>query len=304
MTELRIPIGRHARRIFWTVVVGAVTLLIVARFLVVPHLSGEPIPSVTQVVNESLGNILATVIAATVLSTVVVWLTRPAKRPTDLLVIHPKDISPTLERNLGEARSWWYSGTTGRWNRARVVPELAARAKSLGSSCEVILSILDPREESICSVYGAYRSSVRTGSSNTWSLTDVQRELYATILVAAEFDQSTLLTVKVNLRQATSIFRVDSSEVALVATREDPKEPALVCEQGTYFFDAFRQDMIFERSQGTDLVFDDVSIDLATLDVPGARALLAKLGFSTPDLDDDDKIAAILQEARKRDNPY
>ncbi|MGH2989726.1 MAG: hypothetical protein ACRDMA_07655 [Solirubrobacterales bacterium] len=164
---------------------------------------------------------------------------------------------------------------------------------------------MDPREENACRAYGEYRRGVRTGREKDWSLAGVRRDLYATIVAAAVFnDEYPLLNVAVNLKKSTSILRVDSSDQGLVITREDPAEPGLVCEAGSYFFDAFRQNMVFERSQGVDLPLQRNGLTFEALDVPTVRALLRKLGFNTPEVSDDSAITAIVNEARTLVNPY
>jgi hypothetical protein len=280
-------------------------LLVLTRFFIVPWLSGEATPSLADVIDQSLADMLATVVAATVLSAIVVWFTRPSKRPTELTVVHPKDIRPRLKQQLSDARTWWYSGSAGRWNRARVLPELAEKARQTNTSCDVVLSILDPRAEAACLAYAEYRRGVRTGADRDWTIEAVRRDLYATIVAAAVFnDEYPLLSVAVNLKKSTSILRVDSSDQGLVITREDPKEPGLVCEAGSYFFDTFRQNMVFERSQGDDLRLEPSGLRFESLDVAATRVLLEKLGFDTPELTDDSAVGAIVDEAKSRDSPY
>lgn len=304
MTELRIPLGRYTRRIFWTVVGSACLLLIVTRFLIVPLVFGSERVDAAVAVDQSLGDIFATVIAATVLSGVVLWLTRPSKKSTDLVVVHPRDIRPTLEQNLKRTRSWWYSGSVGRWNRARVLPELAAASRRTNVAHNVTLSILDPRDEAACAAYATYRRGVRTGQDADWSSARVRCDLLATIVAAAVMsDEHPLLDIRIILKRSSSILRVDASDEQLILTREDPNEPALVCDQGSYFYDAFRQNLVFEQSQGKVLTFSPHGATLAALDSEQAQAILDSLGFEASSFDPGE-LQTIIDMAKSDAHPY
>ncbi|MGH2618179.1 MAG: hypothetical protein ACRDJC_23370, partial [Thermomicrobiales bacterium] len=170
MTELRIPIGRYARRVFWTVVVSACLVLVVARFFLVPWLTNRDMPSAAEVADQSLGDILATVIAATVLSAVVIWLTRPAKHPTDLMVVHPKDISPRLEHHLAGAVAGGSAAPQGdgtaRASSQSSVRRLGARTRLATSSFRSWTRARKTRAVRTVSIDGEFGPGVRrTGAS-------------------------------------------------------------------------------------------------------------------------------------------
>jgi hypothetical protein len=309
MPELRIPVGRHARRVFWSVVIGACVVLLVARFFAIPALFDAKTPAISDVLDQSLGDIISTVLAATVLSAVVLWLSAPSRKPSDLTVVHPKDIGPKLEEHLSTTRTWTYSGSVGRWNRARAMPELARHARESNSGRDVLLQILDPREERACHAYAEYRRGVRTGTGTRdedWTIRRVRRDIYATIVAAAALaHREPLLRVRIALKPWTSVFRFDASDRRIVITREDPKEPGLVCETGTYFYDAFREGMRFELDQAVELQLpQDGHLQFETLSVGAVRTFLHNLGLGLPDLESDGEVELIIAEAKSGLHPY
>ncbi|HEU5063625.1 MAG TPA: hypothetical protein VFT79_10820 [Solirubrobacterales bacterium] len=308
MSELRIPLGGYARRIFWTVVGGACVLLILIRLWVLPSVVGSnPRESsgIPGVIDQSLGDILSTVIAATILSGVVVWLTRPSKKPTDLAVVHPKDIRTTLERNLKDTQSWTYSGSVGRWNRARVLPELAAATRRTNLSHSIVLTILDPWDKEACEAYATYRRGVRTGQGGDWSPGRVRCDLLATIVKAAVLcAENPLLDIRIALRRSSSILRVDASDKQLIITREDPSDPGIVCDRGTYFYDAFRQNMEFERKQAKAIiVFPPRRGDWEELTVDKTKELLNAHDLKGDQLSQSE-LESITAMAQSDDHPY
>jgi hypothetical protein len=286
-------------------VIGGCLLLALLRFIIVPLIFGSRTPSLAEVTDETLGNVIATALAAAVLSAIVLWLTAPSRTSTELQVVHPKDIRHRLEQHFSSTRSWWFSGSAGRYNRARVLPELAKASRAANASREVVLLLLDPVNEPLCNTYAEFRRGVRTGKDGDWTVQRVRRDIYATVLAACVCSHSDpLLTVRVAIKQGASIFRSDLSDEQLVITREDPTEPALVCLRGSYFYEAFFEQMKYELRQARELDIAGNSIAEDSLDRARARHLLSELGLATQQALSDDELDAILEEVRSGRHPY
>lgn len=304
MSEIRIPIGKYARRVFWSLVIGCCLLLVGIRFFVLPWLFASGSVDVEAALDQVVVDLLATVIAATVLGGAVVWLTRPSKKSTELRVVHPRDLRSLFEENLKGATSWMYSGSVGRWNRARVMPEMAAASRATNLSRSIIVNILDPRDADACAAYARYRSAVRTGRGEDWSVTRVRCDLLATIVKAAVLcDQNPLLDIRIALKRSSAILRVDVSDEQLVMTREDPSEPGLVCDRGSYFYDALCENIKFERSQAHLITLAPRDGDLANLTPEKTGRLLAELGLDCGGLSEQD-LRSITEWALSDDHPY
>lgn len=305
MPELRIPIGRYARRIFWAVVGGAIGLIVLARFVLIPRLFDTPTPSVSTLLDESLGNIFSTVVAATVLSGIILWLVAPSKKRADLDVVHPKDIGVLLKRALRDARSWHYSGSTARWNRSDVLPTLAAAARQTNSTRSCRLIIMDPKNEVICRAYGDYRSGLRTGRGNTWDLWNVRKDICTTVVLAAIHESNEpLLDIHLFVKSGSPVYRIDASDKHLILTREDPAEPALACEADTHFFDAFMESVNFDARQAREVELWGQAPAGDELDRDAVRQILATADLDLPELADNNFIDSVIDEARKPLNPY
>lgn len=304
MGELQIPVSGHAKRVFFLVVGGSLVLIVLVRFLLIPVIFDTPFPSVAEVLNESLGDVFATVVAATVLGAVVVWASAPSAKRTDLHVLHPKDIGRTLEQALVGARSWHYDGSTGRWNLSNVLPALAAAARQTSSTRSCRLLIMDPRSESLCKTYADFRRGLRSGKAREWSIREVRVDLCATIVGAAILShEEPLLDVRVFLKTMSPVFRIDASDHRLVLTREDKSEPGLTCEAETHFFDAFMETVNFDGQQAVELNIGDAYSGY-TQDHIAVRTILENLDLRLGELEDREFLERVLKAAREPANPY
>lgn len=305
MPDLRIPLGRHARRAFFTIVLLGVIALIAVRFWVIPGFSDQPRPSVAEVLDDSLGDILATVVSATVLSGIFYFYVRPTKKRAELDVVHPKDIGPNLTSALRTARSWHYDGSTGRWNRSKMLPALAEAARSTSSLRSCRLLIIDPTNERLCEKYGEYRRGVRTGDSGDWSVGGVRADLCATIVISALFQtREPLLNVEVFLKPLSPVYRVDASDQRVMLTREDPMEPGLECRAETHFFDAFMQGVNFNADQARQIKLWKGMPREGPVSAEDVRACLAEADFDFPELQQDDFIGKVLAKVNEPKSPY
>jgi hypothetical protein len=305
MPDLRIPVGRYARRIFWTVIGAGIALIILTRFLLIPQIAGTTTPSVSSVLDESLGNIFATVVSATLLGGIVLWLIAPSKKRADLDIVHPKDVSPELSRALANTRSWHYDGSTARWNRAVALPQLADQARLTGSSRTCRLLIIDPDNQRICKAYMEYRKGVRSGSVGNWDLKTVRSDLCATILLACIYDATeSLLDIQLFVKSSSPVYRIDASDGSLILTREDPAEPALACSADTHFYAAFMESINFDARQSRRVTLWNDAPSISELDHQAARRILEVAGIALPEVADDAFVDSILQKVTEPKDPY
>jgi hypothetical protein len=132
----------------------------------------------------------------------------------------------------------------------------------------------------------------------------VRAELLATIVAAYAWrSKEPLLELTVALHRNISLFRVDMSSSLLLITKEDSREPALRCDAGTFFYNAYRQDLRMSRDQA-DILPDSVLFDHKQKHAKqNVAKLINDLGLETLKLSD-----SILEDIVKRvedgTNPY
>jgi hypothetical protein len=131
----------------------------------------------------------------------------------------------------------------------------------------------------------------------------VRLELLSTIVSAFIWKtEQPLLKIKIALKDQFSLFRIDLSETRAILTREDPKEPAILYEKGTFFYNAYYQDLIqaFEQSTQVDMTKGFVVEKQMTTE--RLRDLLTEIQLYK-EIDDND-ITEIQRLIKDKSNPY
>lgn len=112
----------------------------------------------------------------------------------------------------------------------------------------------------------------------------------------------TLLRVNIALLNYVTVFRIDLSSNLAIITKEDPKEPALRCDNGTAIYNSYREDLLLTFEQGDKL--PDVEIpSRLELTADRLQKLLGDLGFNSIELTDDE-LKQIITMALGQENPY
>ena len=294
------------RRLFFLTSGLALVALFTIRFLVVPWLAGTPVPRLTTVVENTLDSLTVAVAASIALGALLYWLGAAGHAPAEMRVMEPREIAETLEAAIEGTSEWWYRGHTGRHLRSVTLPVLARRARGRNQTITVSLQVLDPSDDATCQYYAEYRRGLRTAAGDAdWTRERVRSELYATILSAYAWSaREPLLDFTIAVHRNVSVYRIDLSSRLAIITKEDPREPALRCDAGTFFHGSYREDLKMARQQGTEL---DRRVRHGTLEeatVESVRTLMKDISLSTPSLSEDLFVNSIIYLARRAENPY
>ncbi len=286
---------------YWSSGVFAVLILLI-RFFVLPATTA---PTFLSVIAGALDVVFGALVGSVAVTSLILWLTPPPKQRGVIDVVFPFRIEQTLEEASGLTDEWWYRGHSGRHFRAVTLPRMATRARSANVTKKVVVQILDPTQESVCEYYASYRRSLRSAPRDRlWTLERVRRELYATIVSTyARKAQEPLLDITVALIDRVSLFRVDLSTRLAIITKEDPQEPALRFDQGTLFYDSYKEDLRLSLQQARALPNGVVGAPLAQLQQGNVADLLQRLGIRSPTITDED-IREIIGLVNKSENPY
>jgi hypothetical protein len=298
-----LPSGARSRRVFITLVLLGCVVLGLLRFLAVPAVFGSERPGVASVLDTTLGDVIATALAATILGWLLLKLFPPPPRPAIVENVQAHEIGGRLDAAFQSSKRWWYDGSTGRFQRAATLPQMARWARKDGTSREVTVVILDPMDEDLCLRYANYRQALQDGGTE-WTLNRVRTDIYATLLACAFFNQKSPLAVTAALKSTMSILRYDLSDAELVITKEGARDPAIACPRSSYHYDAYSETLRWslKQARGIDLsrpIVPEQGFDLAT-----AREALAAMEIYAPMLDDDPTLTAILELSRSGVHPY
>jgi hypothetical protein len=299
-----LPSGPQTRKTFIVIVVLGCIALGLVRFLIAPELFDSEPPGVGDVIDETLGNIIATALAGTALAWLILKLFPQPKRPAVVTSVAAHEIGTLLESALPTTKRWWFDGSTGRYQRAKTLPELGRLARTDGTSREVTIVILDPLNETLCRRYANYRRGLLSGRGREWTVESVRRDLYATLLAACVYSDTEPLTVTVGLKQTMSILRYDLSDTRLVITKEGRADPAICCPSGSFYFDAYLEDLRWALKQTRHVDVTTVSVPTDGFDRASARAAFRAMDVYTDLLDQDSVVDQVLAEAASRVHPY
>jgi hypothetical protein len=249
--------------------------------------------------------LLAAVVAAFGIALILQWIIPPPVKTARMEVVEPFRIRETLQEALIKTNEWWYRGQTGRHFRSMTLPKLASDARNENASKNVYLFILDPTCVETCERYALYRQSIRSAKKDkVWTAERTRMELNATIVSAYSWKaREPLLEVTVGLTPIVPLFRYDFSSRLALITREDPQEPALRCDENTFFYRAFREDLRMSLQQSRILPSNVKFCSLDQTTVENTRELLISLGLGDQDLSDD-SVKEIVSLTRRAENPY
>lgn len=153
-------------------------------------------------------------------------------------------------------------------------------------------------------MYADYRRRLRTATRDLpWTAERVSKELYATVLSAYVWkEHEPALEISVALHHTVSLFRIDLSSRLAIITKEDPKEPALRYDAGTFFYTSYREELRMTRAQAPVLERARIgSFDQLT--VENVRPFFLQLGLLR-DGTTDEFLQEVIDLARRAENPY
>jgi hypothetical protein len=299
-----LPEGERTRQVFISLVLAGCVVLGVIRFLVVPGVFGSHPPSLAGVLDATLGDVIATALAATALGWLLLKLLPPPSRPAIVENVPAHEIDGLLASALPAAKRWWYDGSTGRYQRATTLPEMGQLGRLEGGRREVRILILDPCDKDLCLRYAEYRQGLQSAKGQRWTLERVRGDLYATVLAALAYSRSEPLDVSVAVKRTMSSLRYDLSDSRLVITREGRSDPAISCPDGSFYYEAYRSDLLLAFAQARPVALMSAEMPAAGFDRASARAALGAMGLDTSTLQDDALVDRIIVDASSREHPY
>lgn len=296
---------RQYRQIFYVVVLLLAAILILLRYFVIPLWDQSLSLTAASLLARLFEALLASLAVTVAIGSFLFWLTPDIMKISVVEVIEPREIGPLLESAMPTTQMWWYKGGTGRYLRAKTIPNIAKHARTASLSREINVLILDPTNTDLCEAYANYRRSLKSAreEKSPWTFERVQRELYATILfVAATRSAEPLLRMTLSLTQHLSSFRFDLSSEYVIVTKEDKTAPAVRCDKGTYFYNSYFDEMVLIQRMAKPVTLPRTISPLATITRDEVRSFFATSGCSF-DLDDS-AVDGIIALARASKSPY
>ena len=268
--------SKYQKRLFFGSAFLAFASLVITRFFLIPYLSGKPVEGILIIINAVLDNFLAALITSISVTLLLLWLTPPSAELAVMEVIDSPRIAEVLKQGRDRVTEYWYKGNTGRYVRSVVLPNLAKEARLENATKNVFLIVLDPLNDNACEYYALFRKRLRSAvKDKPWTGLRVQLELYSTIVSTYAWKaQEPSLNVTVALVDVMSLFRIDFSSRLAVITREDERQPALMCEANTLFYKSYREDLFISLQQARVLPNNVIGVPLQHLDLNNTKKLI------------------------------
>ena len=294
------------RKLFYTITLLVILVLFIIRFYVISQWGRLPDGNYSDsanIANSIVDNLIASFFVTIVVGSFYFWL---------LSIGHEQKVemiaSNLIEEELSKSRFntefWYFSGSTGRYTRAKSIPEIAKMSRAQNSRKFFTIVVLNPDDKVLCYNYADYRAGLKTAkNSSEWTELNVRKECYATILACAVWKtKEPLIEINLGLTNCYSLFRIDMGKSSVIVTRENPQEPAIVAYEGMSLYKFYKDEFyqIYRQSKHLNLLQRFVAFE--SLTVVNVKELFNGLNFSN-DLTDDD-ITSIIEKAKKSQNPY
>jgi hypothetical protein len=299
----RILSNTHYRRAFFIICILVIISALLVRYLWLPRFDPSLSLHGVQLLASIIEKLLVSFVVTIMIGFFLFWLEPGATREPSMSEVDPKEISSLLSSAIQSTEKWWFRGGTGRYLRAVTLPKIAETTQSTSSTKELHVQLIDPTELTVCKEYAAYRSGIRSANNEAepWTQERVRKEVYATLIClflrATEYP---LLNVRITLLPSFSSFRIDLSSRYVILTKEDSQAPGVRCDYGSYFYDAYRDDLVLTAKQGRSI---SVTPLYSEPTVESVRQNFAALKLVGDDVHDD-LLRRAIETARASRNPY
>lgn len=299
--------SRQSKKLFFILVLVALIALFCIRHIAWPLLEGKEM-ALKPAIEEILDTLFATIVVTVGLALFFVWLAPRKAREAKMEVLLPHDINKYHLQSRADTKEWWYNGGSGRYTRDVTLPYLAESCKSENRTINVRIQILDPNNEDLCQIYADYRNNLSSVHTHI-TTSEVRCDLLATIFAACFWKmKQPLLNIEIYLKNHFSLFRTEFSDNMVLVTREDPRDPGIVYQRGTFFYQAYYNDLVQGSKQDTIVSMQRGSCPSIRAETPNKinketiRQVIASLNISFTITDEElDRIHYFIQN---KTTPY
>ena len=291
------------RKNFYIIIFLSLIVIFCLRYFVIPFIIGDGIVLDHKTVYDVLDKLFTSTIVTISLGGFLFWLTPKNKLNAQIKILQPIEIGSAFEHARYETEKWWFSGGSGKFTRSVTLPTLSTMARNKNKSIEIVVQIMNPHNSAVCKSYVSYRNGLRSGKYNKKTLKSVQVDLISTIVSVYTWkSEQALLNIQLGLRDNFSLFRIDISSNKAIITKEDPLEPAILYDNGTFFYEAYCEEIKQSYSQIKKLDTNIAFVGLEEINEQNIKELLMKLNLY--ELVEDKDLKTIIENVKTTENPY
>jgi hypothetical protein len=204
-----------------------------------------------------------------------------------------QDIGNKLEDLLERSTTWSFRGGSGRWLRRATLPRLA---RVLDRGAPVIVHLLDPRDERLCSEYAWYRANQRHPSDVRHDEDDprtIQADILSSIYAVAWHAATSRVEGVVVLVRVFTPLRYDVGDDGLMVTVADRAAAGLWAAADTWYYRSIADELKEARRVNPTLI---LPTDRALFPTPAAQvdAGMVRAGLEATKVETGGQVSALL----------
>lgn len=284
-----------------------ILVVLLIRYLALPYF----FPSIVGDWGTFFSNILNGLVTSTIITITVgvfvYWLQPEIAKNAKIEIENQHALGEMFSTAFSKTDLWYYKGGCGRYFRTKTLPEIAKYARKKTQSKEVLVVILDPTDIDLCKKHAIYRSGTASQEIETekWTLEKVRLELFSTIVTTLVIQvNEPLLRITISLCSHYSSFRIDLSDEYAVITKEDRNAPAIICHKDTYFYKAYKDEVVLSLNQSKKLnKIDYLDLNLGDITAENVKDILKEIGVYDSALNDS-FYGSVASVCKLKKNPY
>lgn len=233
-------------RINFLIAVACILAIIITVHLIIGYNYTKDVPIWVNVLIQILDSLFVSLVVSVTIGGFLFYIELPEEEKK-FEIIEPFKIDSIFERERSTTDIWFFSGGTGRFTRGETLPKLADISKRNNHHISIKILIIDPTNYETCKKYSEYRNGLRSADNRPekWSGEYVKQEAAATLITALIYNTNyPHLDITVGLKSTLSTLRIDLSSKTAVVTKEDKREPALICTVGSFLYRTYKEEIL------------------------------------------------------------
>jgi hypothetical protein len=295
----QVQLERHHRRIFiWFVIITLFALSIVRILLYENSVGPNPILVVRPIM--SLVDALIAGVCLSVIAGLVIRYFSPAVTfESEMKIVAASEIAVEMNAALDKATTWYFLGNRGRYLRAVVIPRLASKTGLKNVQAIFCDPFDDVLSESFCSYK---RQDPKDDEELEWSVTRIQSEILASIIVGAWYNKQNNMSIEIYLSSFYSPIRLDSNTHVSYLLVENKRQPGIVVSENHVLHKWLLDDFLVKRTQCKKLILPNLEVEnlekVEAHEVASFIENICDLDFS------EDLVFATTELVRNNPNPF
>ncbi len=210
-----------------------------------------------------IDNLSISILTTLILSIITIILIPKYKKKVGLSIIYPKDIKGKFKEATENTDIWFFSGSSGKYNRIEILPKLVKSKETIN----IKIILLDFKSDKLLENYISYKKSLNSNTNQKHhdSIKLIKIEILTTIIACCYYYlKNQKLNIEIGFKSSFSLFRIDVSKSCAIVTQEDPKDPAFLFEAESHHYTYYKEEIVELFKQFEQLQIKNITNNLST----------------------------------------